>query len=163
MKALIRNLALGGLLALGAGAASAGVTVKYIEPDKFSDLPFAPWEREDVLRELTDYFTKLGKSLPQGQDLALEVTDIDLAGREYPNSRAARDLRVLKGMADWPIITLRYTLSENGQVLKTGDARLADMSYLQRINRHWDSEPLRYEKRMIDEWFAKTIVQKRPG
>ncbi|MBQ5948226.1 DUF3016 domain-containing protein [Massilia sp. ST3] len=163
MKALIRNLALGGLLALGAGAASAGVTVKYIEPDKFSDLPFAPWEREDVLRELTDYFTKLGKSLPQGQDLALEVTDIDLAGREYPNSRAARDLRVLKGMADWPIITLRYTLTENGQVLKSGDAKLADMSYLQRINRHWDSEPLRYEKRMIDEWFAKTIVQKRPG
>lgn len=163
MNALIRNLALGGLLALGAGAASAGVTVKYIEPDKFSDLPFAPWERADVLRELTDYFTKLGKSLPQGQDLVLEVTDIDLAGREYPNSRAARDLRVLKGQADWPIITLRYTLTENGQVLKSGDAKLADMSYLQRVNRHWDSEPLRYEKRMIDEWFAKDIVQKRPG
>ena len=32
MNTLIRNLALAGLLALSAGAASAGVTVKYIEP-----------------------------------------------------------------------------------------------------------------------------------
>jgi hypothetical protein len=163
MKALIRNLALGGLLALGAGAASAGVTVKYIEPDKFSDLPFAPWDREEVLRDLSDYFTKLGKSLPQGQDLAIEVTDVDLAGREYPNSRGARDLRILKGQADWPIIALRYTLTENGQVLRSGEARIADMNYLHRINRHWDSERLRYEKRMLDEWFAEDIMQKRPG
>ena len=163
MNTLIRNLALAGLLALGAGAASAGVTVKYIEPDKFSDLPFSPWEREEVLRDLSDYFTKLGKSLPQGQDLAIEVTDVDLAGREYPNSRAARDLRILKGQADWPIIVLRYTLTENGQVLRSGEAKISDMNYLHRINRHWDSESLRYEKRMLDDWFADDILRKRPG
>lgn len=163
MDTLIRNLALAGLLALSAGAASAGVTVKYIEPDKFSDLPFAPWEREEVLRDLSDYFTTLGKSLPQGQDLAIEVTDVDLAGREYPNTRGGRDLRILKGQADWPIIVLHYTLTQNGQVLRSGDARIADMDYLHRINRHWDSERLRYEKRMLEEWFATDIMQKRRG
>ncbi|RZJ83864.1 MAG: DUF3016 domain-containing protein, partial [Massilia sp.] len=49
MKTLIGKMAFAGLLALGAGAASAGVTVNYVESDKFADLPFAPWERKEVL------------------------------------------------------------------------------------------------------------------
>lgn len=163
MNTLIRKLALAGLLALGAGAASAGVTVKYIQPENFADLPFTPWEREDVLNKMSDYFAKLGRDLPPGQDLLIEVTDIDLAGREYPSMRAARDLRILQGMADWPVVTLRYTLTENGQVLKSGDAKISDMSYLHRINRWSDGDRLRYEKRMIDEWFVKNIAPKRRG
>ncbi|MCA1858220.1 DUF3016 domain-containing protein [Massilia oculi] len=161
MKSVIGKVALAGLLALGAGAASAGVTVNYVDSDKFADLPFAPWERKEVLDDLAAYFAQLGKSLPAGQDLVVEVTDIDLAGREYPNSRGARDLRVLKGGADWPIIELRYTLSANGQVLSSGNAKLTDMNYLNRINRVSDGDRLRYEKRMVEDWFNKTILQKR--
>jgi len=163
MKALLMKTAVAGLFALTAGIASAGVTVTYIESDKFADLPFAPWEREQVLKELSEYFGKLGEKLPEGQDLALEVTDIDLAGREYPNMRSGRELRVLQGTADWPIMNLRYTLSQNGQVRKTGDARLSDMNYMQRINRFSDSDSLRAEKRMIEEWFNETILEKRRG
>lgn len=163
MKTLIRTMALLGLFALGAGTASAGVTVKYIEADKFSDLPFATWDREEALRDLADYFTELGKNLPAGQDLAIEVTDIDLAGRDFPETPGPRELRILKGMADWPIINLRYTLTENGKVIKSGEERLADMNYLQRINRLSDTESLRYEKRMIEEWFYKTIAPRKKG
>ena len=163
MKALLGKMAVASLLALAAGAASAGVDVKYIESDKFADLPFAPWEREHVLKELTDYFGKLGEKLPEGQDLALEVTEIDLAGREYPNMRGGRELRILKGTADWPMMQLRYTLTQNGQILKTGDAKLSDMNYMQRINRFSDSDSLRAEKRMIEEWFNETILEKRRG
>lgn len=160
MKTVIGKLALAGLLALGAGAASAGVTVNYVEPDKFADLPFAPWERKEVLDDLAGFFAELGKSLPAGQDLTVEITDIDLAGHEYPNTRGARDLRVLKGGADWPVMELRYTLTVNGQVLSSGKERLADMNYLHRINRLSASERLRFEKRMIEEWFNKTILRK---
>jgi len=163
MNATLRKAAVAGLLALAAGAASAEVTVKYIDSDKFADLPFAPWERERVLDELTEYFGKLGEKLPEGQDLAIEVTDIDLAGREYPSPRSGRDLRVLKGMADWPMMKLSYTLSQNGQTLKTGDARLSDMNYMQRINRFSSGDSLRAEKQMIDDWFDKTILEKRRG
>ena len=163
MRSLLMKTAFAGLCALTAGAASAGVTVKYIESDKFADLPFAPWEREQVLKDLSDHFTKLGGQLPEGQDLAIEVLDVDLAGNEYPNLRGGRELRVLKGMADWPIINLRYALTQNGQVLKGGDARLADMNYMQRINRLSDSDSLRAEKRMIDEWFNETILEKKRG
>ncbi|MGH8853608.1 MAG: DUF3016 domain-containing protein, partial [Telluria sp.] len=149
MKSLIGKAAFAGLIALGAGAASAGVTVNYVESDKFADLPFAPWERKEVLDDLAAYFAELGKSLPAGQDLTVEITDIDLAGREFP-TRTGRDLRVLKGSADWPRITLRYTLSANGQVLTSGEAKLSDMNYLARINRLTDGDRLRYEKRMVE-------------
>ncbi|MEX5748372.1 DUF3016 domain-containing protein [Massilia sp. X63] len=162
MKASIGKTALAAVLALGAaGAASAGVTVNYVDSDKFADVPFAPWERKEVLDELARYFAELGKSLPAGQDLTVDVTDIDLAGREYPTSRGTRDLRVLQGGADWPIIELRYALSANGQVIRSGTAKLSDMNYLDRASRLSDNDSLRYEKRMIEEWFDKTILQKK--
>lgn len=163
MNSSIGKAAFVAVLALGAaGAASAGVTVNYVQSDKFSDLPFSTWDREDVLRTLSAHFAKLGKELPAGQELTVDITDIDLAGREYPNRRGG-ELRVLQGMADWPRIELNYTLSANGQVIDSGKARLADMSYLQRPVRGFDTDALRYEKRMLDEWFNKTILGKKAG
>lgn len=149
---------LAGLLALGAGAASADVSVVYDHPEKFSDLPFATWERDEVLGQITDHFRELGKALPQGQDLRIEVTDFDPAGRLIPNARAGRDLRVMTGSADWPRMELRYAVEQNGQVIKSGEAKLADMNYQQGSLFISDNEPLRYEKRMIDAWFEKTIA-----
>ena len=60
MKTVIGKVALAGLLALGASAASAGVTVNYVESDKFSDLPFATWERKEVLDDLDDLLATHG-------------------------------------------------------------------------------------------------------
>jgi hypothetical protein len=156
MKPLMQKMALAGLFAL-AGSASAAVTVTYVEPDKFTDVPFASWEREDTLKQLTEHFTWLGNSLPPGQDLRIEVLDVDLAGRAIPNARTGRDIRVLRGRADWPRMTLRFSLEQNGQVLKSGEAQLSDMTYLDHTTRYFDTEPLRYEKQMIDDWFEKTI------
>ena len=157
MRSHLHKMALAGLFALMAGSASAAVTVNYVEPDKFSDLPFVPWEREDALKTFTEHFTKLGNSLPPGQDLRIDVLDIDLAGRAIPNIRAGRDVRVLRGQADWPRMQFRYAIEQNGQVLKSGEAQLSDMSYLDHRTRYFDSEPLRYEKQMIDDWFEKNI------
>jgi hypothetical protein len=157
MKSLTRKMALGGLFALMAASAGATTTVSYVAPDKFSDVPFVPWDREEALKDLTEHFTKLGNSLPPGQDLRIEVTDVDLAGRLIPSIRMGRDLRVMSGRADWPRIELRYAVEQDGQVLKSGEARLSDMNYLDHTTRYFDSEPLRYEKQMIDDWFAKTI------
>jgi hypothetical protein len=146
-----------GLSGFAAGSASAAVTVNYVEPDKFSDLPFVPWEREDTLKTFTEHFTRLGNSLPPGQDLRIEVLDIDLAGRAIPSVRAGRDMRVLRGQADWPRMQFRYVIEQNGQVLKSGEAQLSSMNYLDQHTRYFDSEPLRYEKQMIDDWFEKNI------
>jgi hypothetical protein len=163
MKSLMQKMALAGLFALAAGSAGAAVSVTYVQPDRFSDVPFVTWEREDTLKTLTEHFTWLGRGLPPGQDLRIEITDVDLAGRAIPDARAGRDLRVLRGQADWPRIELRYAVEENGQLLKSGEARITDMNYLGHTNRYFDGEPLRYEKAMIDEWFEKTIAPLPPG
>ena len=158
MKPTMTRWALAGLLALTAGAASAAVNVTYVHPEKFYDLPFGTRDREEMLGQISDYFKELGKALPAGQDLRIEVTDFDPAGRIIPNARAGRDLRVLTGRADWPRMELRYAIEQNGQVIKSGEAKLADMNYQQGSISVSDSEPLRYEKKMIDDWFDKTIA-----
>ncbi len=145
------------------GSATAAVTVKFVAPEHFRDLPFSPIDRAQVLKELGEHFVKLEKSLPPGQDLQVEVTDLDMAGRILPNFRGNQDLRVLRGGADWPHMKLRYTLSANGQVISSGEEQLSDMAYLDHINRYSDGDTLRYEKRMIDDWFETKFGARRKG
>ena len=161
MKRVIRKLAVSALLALAAGAASAGdVIVNYIQPDSFSDIP-SGGEREETLRALTAHFVKLGAKLPPGHTLRIDVQDIDMAGSERP-SGARTDLRITNRSA-WPRMDLHYTLEVNGQVVSSGDAQLRDTAFLDRPNRYFNHDILRYEKRMIDEWFTKKIAPKRAG
>ena len=162
MNTLFKQIALTSLFVLSAGGASAAVSVVFSHPEKYSDLPFSPTDREQVLKDLGEYFATLGKSLPPGQDLRVEVTDLDMAGRIHPNVRG-HDLRVLRGGADWPHMALRYRLEANGQVISSGEEHLSDMNYLDRINRYSDGDTLRYEKRMIDDWFKKKFVARKQG
>ena len=144
--------------AMLAGAANATVNVAFTDPDNFADMPFAKSDQQEVMTALHKHFDKLGGMLPAGHDLKIEVLDIDLAGRIEPGVRATRDLRILRGGADWPVITLRYRVESQGKVLKSGEERIADMTYLVGYNRYNTGENLRYEKQMLDRWFKKTIV-----
>ncbi len=142
-----------------AGSAFAGVTVNYVEPDSFIDMPWSASDRAEVLKTITAHFTKLGAKLPADQDLKISVTDIDLAGRIEPNAYYSRhDVRILRGGADWPTMRLSYVLESKGTVLRNGDEKLSDMTYLDHYNHYTNNEPLRYEKKMIESWFLKTIV-----
>ena len=148
------------LLAATTGAAWAQVSVSYVKPDEFMDMPHGQIDRERVLKDFTQYFAKLDKKLPAGQQLKIEVLDIDLAGRLWPRRSGGEDIRIMNGGADWPHMKLRYTLEENGTVLRSGESDLSNMMYQQRMTRLSDSDPLRYEKQMIDDWFEKTILPK---
>lgn len=147
----------GGLPARAAGQ----VEVSYVKPDDFSDAGRGVIDRERTMAGLTQYLQQLGKRLPDGQTLRLEVTDIDLAGETYPG-RWISDLRVLRGGADWPRLSLRYTLLDGGRALKAGDARLSDPAYMfsHRSQVAVDSE-LGYEKRMLKQWFDENVVAQR--
>ena len=157
----VRIAALGGMLLLAAAGASAGVTVTYAQPEQFSDVPFAPWERERVLKELSKHFAKMAQGLPAGQDLTVEVTDIDLAGRTWPSIDTGRDIRILNGRADWPHLSMKYSVTQDGKVVRQGEEHLNAMNYLNRFNRYTSSEELRYEKQMLDEWFKDRIISAR--
>jgi len=158
MRVISRSLLAAALLACG--AASAQVSVSYVKPEDFADVPRSAVDRERILKDFNAYFETLSAKLPAGQALKIEVLDIDLAGRMWPRRNGGEDIRVLSDGADWPRMHLRYTLEQNGQTLRSGDAQLSNMNYMQRLNRYWETDTLRYEKQMLDEWFDKTIVPK---
>jgi hypothetical protein len=163
MNTKLQGLALAGLVLLSAGGASAAVTVAFSHPEKFNDMPFSRTDREQILKDLSEHFAHLSARLPQGQDLRIEVLDLDLAGRIHPNFRGQQDVRVLRGGADWPHMLVRYTLESNGKVIASGEDNISDMMYLDHINRYSDGDRLRYEKRMIDDWFTKKFAPRKRG
>jgi hypothetical protein len=162
MKTLLKTLAVGTLL-LASAAASAAVTVNFVKPENYPDMPFSPVDRDRTLKDIGDYITSLGTNLPQGTDVRIDVLDLDLAGRLEPSRRGDRDIRIMRGGADWPRMKLHYSIESGGKVVNSGDADLQDMDYQFSANRLSDSDPLRYEKKMIDDWFYKTIAPRKKG
>jgi len=159
MRPMTRTVLAAVVALLASSAALAEVTVTYTKPDDYTDLARGEYDRERVLKQFTDYFATLEKKLPPGENLKIDVLDIDLAGRMYPR-RNGDEIRVLNGGADWPRMHLRYTLEKDGQVLRSGDDNIANMNYQQSRSSYFDSDPLRYEKQMLDDWFNKAIVPK---
>ncbi|MES3023383.1 MAG: DUF3016 domain-containing protein [Pseudomonadota bacterium] len=160
---LLRRLGLAAALALAAGTAGAGVNIRFANPDNYADLPHSASDRARVLEGLGEHFEKLGARLPAGQQLDVEVLDVDLAGRIDPYFSNQQDVRVMRNAADWPSMRLRYTLRSGEQVISSGEQDLRNMMYLNRTNRHDLSDGLRYEKQMIDEWFKEKIAPVRQG
>ncbi len=146
----------GGLPALAAGT----VEVKYLEPEKFIDIGQGSHERGQNLSSLNQTFQSLARDLPDGQTLKIEVLDVDLAGETRLGT--TRDLRVVRGGADWPSMTLRYTLADGNRTLKTGEAQLSDMAYLFAYRPSGRDGPLPFEQRMLQRWFSDTFTPTPP-
>ena len=163
MNTNLRTMALAGLVLSSAGGASAAVTVAFSHPENYQAMPYVPTDREQILKDLGDYFAHLGARLPPGQDLRVEVLDLSLAGWIHPNFRGQQDVRIMRGGADWPRMKVRYTLESDGKVIDSGVDDLSDMAYLNRVMRFSEGDRLRYEKQMIDDWFTKKFAPRKRG
>ena len=115
------------LFCLATGAANAAVTVNYVNTDKMTDVPRYETERKSMEIDFREFFEELAKKLPAGQDLTVDILDIDLAGDVFPRV-AIRDVRVTKGSYDFPRIHLRYRIEQDGKVLRSGERELADIT-----------------------------------
>jgi len=162
MGHLIRTLLAAATLLVSGAVWAQQVEVSYVKPEQFSDMPFMQVDRERLLKDLSAHFAELGHRLPAGQTLKITVLDVDLAGRLYPR-RSGDDIRIMRGGADWPHMHLRYALEENGQVIRSGDDEISNMAYQDRVNHYSDSDGLRYEKQMMDDWFDKQFGTKLHG
>lgn len=143
------------LATLAAGAQAAGtVQVQFVQPDQFVDVRDQAFSRERNLEALERHLKAAAAPyVADGQTLKIDVLDVDLAGEPRMDVRS-NDLRVLKGKADWPRIDLRWSLEAPGQPARSGQASVKDMGYLQRVAVGTAAdEPLRYERRMLDDWF----------
>jgi hypothetical protein len=139
---------------LASSAAFAGTAdVKFIDPDNFSDLATNKWEEPDTMKAIANHIQHLAQQLPSDQVLHVDVLDVDLAGSWRQTSRGR--IRTVTNRADPPKFHLRYTLESRGQVLRTGDERLTDIDYTHHVFLNRTSTPLYYEKRLLDQWFAR--------
>lgn len=139
-------------------AATSNVEVSYVNPQKFQDAGMEGTRGvRDVgrtLDALTKHFEKAGaRYLKPGQSLKVEVLDLDLAGRVEWWRTNFHDARILRDI-DSPMIKLRYTLTEDGRTVSSGEERVRDLDYLWGI-RPWigQHEALKYEKNMLNDWF----------
>ena len=159
MNPRICRAALAAALLLPAIGAFAAATVTYVNPEKMTDVPRFPSDRESMEITFREHLDKLSQRLPAGQQLTVESLDIDLAGDVFPRV-PVQDIRVLKGRADWPRMHLRYRIEQGGTVLRSGERELADPNYLMNSSRY-NSELYQHEKDMLDDWFRKEILAER--
>jgi len=159
----MRSLAATIGLSLTLAPASAEVTVKFVEPQRFSDTGAYGYGDEPNLRALEHHLKALGEPcLKTGETLELQVFDVDLAGRDEWWHRGAYDVRVMRDIT-WPRLDLAYVRRDaDGTVLAEGRERVADMSYLWRsAYLRSDTDPLPYEKAMLRDWFERRFCQNR--
>jgi hypothetical protein len=164
MQRSARFLALGCVAAtIGVAHAAGTVNVSFVAPERFADVGTAPHERDENLDKLSRHLQSLGqKYLAADQSLTIEVLDVDLAGHMKPLRRGG-EVRLVRSGADRPRITLRYALEAGGQSAQRGEESIADLNFLGRIPHYAASDTLRYEKRMLEDWFKERIVERRPA
>jgi hypothetical protein len=163
MKKLILPTILGALSLLSQTAYSkAEVEINWQNPEKYRDVqPTMQGRksfREQTFADLQEYIEKLAENLPDGQKLLMTVKNLDLAGQVWPASfvglgNSSSDVRVVKSI-DIPRMRFDYQLlDKTGQVLRQAEVDLKDMAFMDRSNRLFSSENLRYEKNMLKSWF----------
>jgi len=156
------RLAIAALAAsLSAAAAAGSAEVSFSDPRKFTDIGPYGDQRQATANcdEIAAHLKKLAETrLPADETLQIEVLDVDLAGRLQPWRHHEFDVRVMHPVT-WPSIRLKYRLTRNGEALASGQEVVSDMDYLERINGYPSSDSLRYEKRMLDDWFTHRIVE----
>lgn len=147
-------LALGAVLLL-APAARAETGVTFVAPQNYRDgnLGWGPVDQRLTLEGLERIIrTAAAKRLPAGYEIDVAVLDVDLAGKIDPVRTRTGELRVMR-QDTWPSMTLRYTLRRSGKVIARGEETLRAMNYLMDPVAIRSSEPLRFEKTMLNDWF----------
>lgn len=149
------------LIAMATSPTGAEVTVRFVEPERYTDSGHFGRDRERNLRALQSHLEQQGaRCLADGETLAIDVLDVDLAGCNEWWHRAGHDLRVMRAIA-WPQLDVGYVWSDAaGTVLQEGRERVTDMDYLRRSARvRFETAPLPYERAMLRDWFARRFCR----
>jgi len=147
-------------LAMAGGSAE----VHWSDPARYTDIMASSGSQEEfqasTFKELEDSIQKLAASLPDGQKLEMTVTDLDLAGDvKLTGARTQhQDVRVVKDSYPARMKFHYRLLDASGNVLKEGDEKLQSRT-MSAAMRTSSGEPLGMEKRMIRNWFKRSIAK----
>ena len=132
--------------------------VTWTNPEKYRDIHPGEDHRQKfkarVFKGFEEHFAKLSSSLPEGQMLKIEVTDIDLAGDVHVTNRQVRIVKEIY----FPRMKFNYQLvDKDGTELKKGSENLKDMNFMMGNTLRYRNDFLRYEKKLLDDWFKETF------
>ncbi|MCI4568456.1 DUF3016 domain-containing protein [Lysobacter sp. CFH 32150] len=140
------------------------VSVRWNDPAQFTEIKYSHnrWEarRGNWVEQLAIYLRdRAQKRLPAGERLDVDILDVQRAGNYEPwRGIAFNDVRVIRDIYP-PRITLSFKrIGANGQVIAQGERKLSDMGFLTGSTTVWNSDPLRYEKTMIDRWLVRELA-----
>ncbi len=145
--------------------ASGPVSVAWSDPAKFSDLTSSgnrnAAARGDWLVQLATYMRKRAdQRIAPGNRLELTILDIQRAGRYEPwRGLSGQDIRVVRDSYPPRMVVKFRELDTGGQVVAEGERTITDPAFLLHVGSINDSDPLRYEKRMIDSWLRREFPQ----
>jgi hypothetical protein len=158
MKHLLMSASL--MAALVAPAFSGEAKVNWQQPEKFTDIRSGNETREGfqarVFKDFGQMFADLAKKLPDGYQLDITVTDLDLAGDvNGMHAMRARDIRIIKELY-WPRMSFSYTLKDASNALvASGKEELKDMNFMSRVGIQTGNSSFNYEETMLRDWFNK--------
>jgi len=137
--------------------AKAAVEVEFVKPEAFADIGNR-WKSqrvaEDNLSSLRAALIQRGEAvLRPGQDMKIRVTDVNLAGKVYPNGFGVEAVRNIRPLFI-PSMEFSYVITDAGGTVREGKAEIVDPSFMDRFNRYWRDDPLHFEKPMLDDWFS---------
>lgn len=143
------------------------VQVAWAPPKQLSEVQNNPMQYgilrpADWMKTLGDYMrVRADRVLPPGQQLQITIDDITLAGSFEPwHAVSLDDARFMKDIYP-PRLKLHYKLTaSDGSTLREKEVRLIDLGYLQHVGLPTDIDPLRYDKRQIDDWVKREFRQR---
>ena len=142
---------------------SDSVNVRWDDPSKFSELRYSGnrWEaaQGNWVVELATYMRdRAQQRLPAGQRLDVTIVDIRRAGSFEPwHGPNLQYTRIIRDVYP-PRMTLNVRLTDaSGNVIAQGERKLMDSGFLMSDSSSLNSDPLRFEKRMIDRWLTEEL------
>ena len=148
-------------------AAQPPVEVSFGDLAKFADLKVSVMssarDREALAADLKRHIEREAPvRLPPGTRLKVHVRDVDMAGEYWPiaGGAATRDMRIIKDVYP-PRIDLDFQLLRaDGSVERSGRRELRDGGFLMGAG-PMSTEPLRYEKDLLDGWLRREFAPAR--
>ena len=141
--------------------ANGSVSVHWTDPNEFSDIRHSGnrWaaQRGNWVEQLARHLqTRATARLPQGERLEVTLTDIMRAGQYEPwRAPNLQDARIVREIYP-PRMTLTFRrLDAQGVVIDEGTRSLRDSGFMMSASSTGSSDPLRFEKNMIDDWIRR--------
>ena len=137
----------------------ASSEVNWIKPDNYTDIRAGNTNRkqfkQQVFKAFEQHFAKLASKLPEGQQLKIDIHNIDLAGDV--NAGGIDRLRIVKEIY-FPKMKFSYrVLAADDSEITAGEADLKDMNFMSGAHLKYKHDTFGYEIKMLDHWFKETF------